>query len=257
MLDVAVLATIVIVAALYADSAVVSLERALGLAPAATRLLFVALAALLCAPFVIGVARLSIRLGQTLADSAIPRGGRTVDLDAAPRRVLALTLELGIALVASAVLLAITQPFLPVYAGLALLAALVAGAAFALWRRATDLEGHVRAGSLAVAQALAKRARAPGPTAQAEPLKDIHAMLPGLGEPVVVTLGASHAATGQTLSELHLRGRCGAAVLAIVREGQSIIAPGGDERLLAGDALALTGTHEAIEAARALLLGPS
>jgi CPA2 family monovalent cation:H+ antiporter-2 len=64
---------------------------------------------------------------------------------------------------------------------------------------------------------------------------------------------ASSAAVGQSLAELNLRGRSGATVLAISRDGESIVVPTADERLKAGDVLAITGSHDAIEAAKALL----
>jgi CPA2 family monovalent cation:H+ antiporter-2 len=60
-------------------------------------------------------------------------------------------------------------------------------------------------------------------------------------------------AIGQSLAELNLRGRSGATVLAISRDGESIVVPAAGERLQAGDVLALAGTHEAIDAAKALL----
>ena len=54
--------------------------------------------------------------------------------------------------------------------------------------------------------------------------------------------------------ELDLRGRTGATVLAIRREGASIPNPEATERLREGDVLALTGTADALDAARAALV---
>ncbi len=53
---------------------------------------------------------------------------------------------------------------------------------------------------------------------------------------------------------MNLRGRTGATVLAITRTHGGVLVPTADERLRAGDVLAVAGTHEAIEAARAALL---
>jgi CPA2 family monovalent cation:H+ antiporter-2 len=44
-------------------------------------------------------------------------------------------------------------------------------------------------------------------------------------------------------------------VLAIRRGDQGVLVPTGRELLQAGDVLALAGTHESVEAARALLSG--
>jgi monovalent cation:H+ antiporter-2, CPA2 family len=42
-------------------------------------------------------------------------------------------------------------------------------------------------------------------------------------------------------------------VLAISRNGQEIVVPAAEERLQAGDVLALAGSHEAIDVAKELL----
>ena len=78
-------------------------------------------------------------------------------------------------------------------------------------------------------------------------------MFPGLGEPVAVRLGPGSPAAGRSLSELGVRGRTGASVLAISRADGSAIVPTASERLAVGDVLALSGTHEAIAQARDLL----
>jgi CPA2 family monovalent cation:H+ antiporter-2 len=255
ILDLLVLAAIVIAVALNFTRAGAMLTSTLGVEPSIARALVVAVAALVCLPFAFGIGRLSARLGRTLAEFALPHSKAKVDFDAAPRRALSLTLELGVALVAGAILLVVTQPFLPSYAGPVLLGLIVTGFGFAIWRSATDLEGHVRAGSLAVAQALAKYAHAREEVGKnsAAALKDVHTRLPGLGAPIAVKLENLHAGVGQTLSQLNLRGQTGATVLAIWREGQAMVAPDADERLMAGDVIALAGTQDGIEAARVML----
>lgn len=61
------------------------------------------------------------------------------------------------------------------------------------------------------------------------------------------------AAVGKTLAEISLRGLTGATVVAIQRGDESVLVPSGRERLLAGDVLAIAGTHDAVEAAKELL----
>src|SRR5204862_54881 len=86
-------------------------------------------------------------------------------------------------------------------------------------------------------------------------LAQVHAILPGLGEPVAITLAEGSTGVGRTLAELNLRGTTGATVLAIGRDGAGVVTPTAREKLLAGDVLAVTGTQEGILAARRLLEG--
>ncbi|WP_395854947.1 cation:proton antiporter regulatory subunit [Cystobacter fuscus] len=68
-------------------------------------------------------------------------------------------------------------------------------------------------------------------------------------------LDSGSAAVGRTLAELNLRGMTGATVLAIRRGEDKVVVPTADEQLREGDVLALAGTHEAIDSARAVLSG--
>lgn len=106
-----------------------------------------------------------------------------------------------------------------------------------------------------IVDTLAKEARSGGaPAATAPALDRVRAFLPGLGDPVAVTIAPDSPSVGKTLAELDLRGRTGATVLAIVRGAEGVIVPTAQEALCEGDCLALTGTHEAVDAARGLLL---
>jgi len=147
---------------------------------------------------------------------------------------------------------AITQPFLPGVPLVAVLAVVLLALAVGFWRSATNLQGHVRAGAEAVVEALAAQSRSPGGRAE---LADIHAVLPGIGEPVPFRLEDGSPAVGRTLAQLNLRGRSGATVLAIRRGAGSVVVPGPSEQLRSGDVLALAGTEEAVTLARQLLLG--
>jgi CPA2 family monovalent cation:H+ antiporter-2 len=82
---------------------------------------------------------------------------------------------------------------------------------------------------------------------------DLQALLPGLGEIASHPIDAQCPSVGRSLSELDLRGRTGANVVAISREGGSVLLPEGNERLRAGDLLGITGSHAACDAARTLL----
>ena len=202
----------------------------------------------LALPFCVGIVRLSRKLGVLLAEAALPTSptGR-VDLAAAPRRMLLVALQLGSLLAVGVPLVAVTQPFLPGFQGALLLLVLTLVLGVGFWRGATNLEGHVRAGAQAIVEALAAQ------TQVKSDLADIHAVLPGIGEPVPVRLPENSPGVGKTLAQLNLRGVTGATVLAIRRGTSDVLVPGAAEQLQAGDVLALGGTHEAIDAARALL----
>jgi len=258
-IDAALLCGLIVAAAIWVDDGAALLTGGLGLGALPAVLLEVAIAIVASLPFVVGIGRLSLRLAGSLAESALPHALGGVDLDAAPRRALLVTLQLAILLGTAVVVVAVTQPFLPSYPGPLLLLTLVAAFGLALWQSATNLQGHVRAGSQAIVEALRSYARRAGDgyadAAIAPPaLTSIHAMLAGLGEPVAVRLEARSPAVGRTLADLNLRGRTGASVLVILRAGQPVV-PSATERLASGDVLAVAGTRAAIESATTMLRG--
>lgn len=78
-------------------------------------------------------------------------------------------------------------------------------------------------------------------------------LLVALGAPTLITVPTGSPVIGRTLGELDLRARTGAAVLAIVRGGQSLMLPAPDERLGEDDVVAMLGSDESTASARALL----
>jgi CPA2 family monovalent cation:H+ antiporter-2 len=128
----------------------------------------------------------------------------------------------------------------------------------ALWRSATNLQEHTRAGAQAIVELLARQARSEmSATPRNDDFAQLGRVLPGLGAPAPVRLRADSPAAGHTLADLNLRGLTGATVLAIVRGEDSVLIPTGKETLQSGDLLALAGTTEAVAAARLLLTGAS
>lgn len=202
-------------------------------------------------PFLVGMLRCVRAIGATLARAALPRASEGTDLAFAPRRVLVVVLQLAALLVLALPVLAITQPMLPPWLGPPVLLAILVVVAVSFWRRADELDGHVRAGAQAVAELLRQTGGAP----EQFEAQHIERALPGLGDITSVALDADAPACGRTLAELDLRGRTGATVLAIDREGGSRAVPSGTEPLRPGDVLALVGTTAAIAEARALLTG--
>jgi CPA2 family monovalent cation:H+ antiporter-2 len=218
---------------------------------------------LLAAPFIFGIFRVARGLATELARLALPQQGR-LDLAAAPRRALVVTLEIGVVLLIGIPILLVTQPFLPSLRGAAVLAAVLALLAVAGWRSATNLQGHVAAGSevlisalrssLPPEQATAEWAVAQTAEYQADRFTTATHLLPGMGTPRRFDVEASHYGAGKSLAELALRGHTGATVLAITRGEQGIPAPNKEERLLPGDRLVLVGSRAATDAARRLLI---
>lgn len=260
VIDTAILAAHLVATSVWHARAEALLVEGLDLEPRLARVVVLGGAAAVALPFVGGIVQLARRVGALLADAALPpREGHALDRAAAPRRALVVTLQLAMVLLVGAPFLAVTRPFLPPLPGPLVLAGLLVVLGVAFWRSATNLEGHVRAGAEVILQALAAQTRSSGRTPRAEDLHQVQALLPGLGAPTPMRLERDSPSVGKTLAELDLRGLTGATVLAITRAEEGVLVPSATERLREGDVLALTGTHEAIEAAAGVLLsqGPS
>lgn len=250
--DAVLLLAVLIAAAAGGDEAAHFLKSRLPEAAEAMGWLVAAGFLLLAAPLALGLYRLIRALGHTLAVAALPEAGEgEVDFANAPRRVFVVILQLGITLLVLLPMMAILQPFVPAIKGGAPLLVLVVVAGIAFWRSATQLQGHVRAG----AQALVAAVAVPGASTaeQAEMLDQMEHVLPGLGDFAPYALDSRNPWVGRTLAEINLRGATGATVLAIRRGEDAVLTPTGHDTLAAGDMLVLTGTSEAIEAARELL----
>jgi CPA2 family monovalent cation:H+ antiporter-2 len=232
-------------------------ESQLAVSPTIALAAVIAVAIALALPLSAGVVRVGRQLGLTLAEGALPTAtGGKLDLAAAPRRALVVTLQLAIVLVTGLPLLAVTQPIFGGIAGPALFALLLLILGIAFWRGATNLHGHVRAGAQTIVEAIVTQAHKGAATvSQPAPasLDEVHRLLPGLGEPTPLRIQLTSPALGKSLAELNLRGITGATVLAITRGEQGLLIPTAQEVLQAGDILALAGSHEAIAAAAKLL----
>jgi monovalent cation:H+ antiporter-2, CPA2 family len=254
IVDAVVVAAIVIGASVEMDRVAHYLASQFDLSKRVTWLISLAGAAILVAPFAIGMVRVARFLGFDLATRVFPTTGKQqLDLAAAPRRLLVAILQLAIVVVVGLPLVAVTQPFLPPFRGAAILLVVLLLLAVPFWRGATNLQGHARAGAQARVDALAHQTRAGRAAADSHSLDELNQMLSGLGSPVPVTLSPGNPNVGKTLAELKLRGLTGATVLAIQRREQSVLIPSGHERLESGDVLAIAGTHDAVDAARKIL----
>jgi CPA2 family monovalent cation:H+ antiporter-2 len=68
-----------------------------------------------------------------------------------------------------------------------------------------------------------------------------------------VPIDALATCVGKTLKALNLRALTGATVIAIDRGAGDVVYPNADDTIEAGDVLVLTGTKDAVAAARELL----
>jgi CPA2 family monovalent cation:H+ antiporter-2 len=205
----------------------------------------------LMVPFAMGAVRAAGALGALIASRALPPATPDrIDLAAAPRRSLVLTVQAALVLAVGLPLMALTQPFIPLGYGAAGLAVVLVLVGIAFWRSARDLQAHVRAGAEMIVEVLAKQSRS-----QEHPtLEQVHALLPGFGALTPVEIETGSPAVGRTLAELNLRGISGASAVAILHGSDGgVVVPTGQEQLKQGDVLALAGTHDAIEKARRLL----
>jgi CPA2 family monovalent cation:H+ antiporter-2 len=219
------------------------------------RVLLVAATVALLIPFVLGAIRIARALGVALAVEALPAPGAEggIDLAAAPRRALLVTLQIAILLVAGIPVVAMTQPFIPRVPAMSILLLSLVLLIVPLWRSATNLHGHVRAGAQVLLEVLAAQSGTPASVRQPTPAHGLPALLPGMGNATTIKLADGSAAIGRTLKQIDLRGLTGATVIAIDREPADVIYPTGDEVLARGDTLIITGTAMAVQAAQELL----
>src|SRR5688572_1714085 len=228
----------------------VEFPRLLTLVPAARAGVLV-VAAALGAYLVIALVRSTHLLGLSIAIQALPTPEeRKVDMARAPRRALEVTLQFAILFAVVALLMTVTQPFAPRIPGIAVILAAGLLLVAAIWRSAKNLQGHAVAGGEVIAAALARRA---SEGSAEDAMKKMQTMLPGLGEPVAMTVAEGSAADGRTLGELDMRGSTGATVLALLRGDERHVSPRGDTRLQKGDVIAVAGTHDAVDGVRSMV----
>ena len=214
-------------------------------------------AAALAAPLLVALVRTTHLLGIAVSIQALPMPEeRKVDMARAPRRALEVTLQFGILFAVVALLMTVTQPFAPRIPGIAVIFVAALVLLLAVWRSAKNLQGHAVAAGEVIAAALSRRANdGVSSTRTEDAMQKMHDMLPGIGEPIAMTVVAGSAADGRTLRDLNMRGQTGATVLALLRGDEQFVYPRGDQRLQQGDVIAVAGTHEAVEDVRAMV-GP-
>jgi CPA2 family monovalent cation:H+ antiporter-2 len=255
LLDAALLLGLIITTALELPRLTALVAGSTGMDPRVAARAVLGIAVFACAFLCVGIWRVNLRVSSELAWRAFAPPGKGVDYAAAPRRALQVTLQIVILVLIGLPLVALTQPFLPLFRGSVLLVALLGLLAIAFWRSVSNLHGHARAGAEIILMALSRQMKDEEAEQDREPeLERIRQALPGLGEPVAIRIVPEAPCVRRTLAELNLRGRTGATVLAISRNGEDVLLPNGHEALLAGDTLFVGGTQRAVAAARSLLV---
>ena len=233
------------------------LDRTAGLAVTPARAVVFVVAAALAAPLVAALVRWTHLLGMEIAVQALPMPApKKVDMARAPRRALEVTLQFGLLFFVVALLVTVTQPFAPRIPGIAVVMAAALVLFLAIWRSAKNLQGHAVAAGEVIAAALSKRMSDGKQENVDAAMQKMHEMLPGIGEPVAMTIARGSAADGLTLAELDMRGVTGATVLALLRGQEQGVSPRGDLRMQAGDVIAVAGTHDAVAGARIMVSPP-
>lgn len=258
MTDLAVALGILSGASAWGNAIAEWIASSTGLSPLFAHYAFLAAVVAISGAFCFGVVRSARHIALALTARAMPKAepGK-LDLAAAPRRALEVTLQVGIVLLVGMPALAIMQPFLPrLPVGAVLTGALLLSGIW-FWRGASNLEGHVRAVAEVIADVLAKQTGPRDTEGDAHALRRIREVVPGLGNVVPLRLGLGSHSAGKTLAELHVGSLTGTAILVILRDDGEALIPTGKDILRVGDLLALAGSPEAVEAARRLLVsGP-
>ncbi|MGZ3331700.1 MAG: cation:proton antiporter domain-containing protein [Gemmatimonadaceae bacterium] len=254
LLDAALIITVVIGVDVEIDRLSQILGNLTGMAADRVRFMVVLIAGLVTVPLIYGLITSARALGNRLARRAFADAQKgKVDPADAPRRALVILVQVAVVLAVGIPVVAITEPFLPPYQGAFVLAVVILLLLVALWRNASNLQGHARAGAQIIASALANQmASIDGASDETTLLEDVNAILPGLGEPVAIRVIPQSIAVGKSLAQLNLRGATGATVLAIRRGSEQIPTPLGREVIRANDVVAVAGAHDALAVARAI-----
>ena len=224
------------------------------LSAAAAQYALLAAVVLVSSVFFFAIARGARRLVLSLVAKAMPASepGK-LDLAAAPRRAMIVTLQTCILLLAGLPLLAVFQPFLPGLPSAAIFIGILLLLGISFWRGTANLEGHVKAVSEIIVESLAKQAEEKGAAEDDKTLRRIRKLFPGMGHLATLRLGPSFYCVGKPMEELNVGSLTGAKILVVMRSDGNAILPAGKDVLREGDVLTLAGTPEAVEAAKEIL----
>lgn len=197
-------------------------------------------AMILCLPMFIATFRKLQALGMLLAETKVTKaaaGARTAAIRAIVVQVVPLV---GVVLLVLFILI-LSSALLPTLEVMIVLLLIVGLIGWLLWRSFIRVYSKAQ---IALMEALEENAL-PGPA-------EAQKILPSFLRDAVletVPLVRKSPAVGKLIRELELRSRTGTSIIAIERNGASIINPGPDEELQTDDQILLLGTREQLTAA--------
>jgi len=209
-------------------------------------------AMLIALPLLVATFRKVRAAAMVIAEASIPRsagGGQTKVLRAVMANTILLAVSTGIVLW----MLLLASPVLPPWRVLIILGVVILIVSVLSWNRLIRVYAQAQ---IALQETLtaehAHHSTATAPQA-AEPLA------PMLKDALLETipLPPDSSAAGKLIRELQLRKLTGASIVGIERNGASVINPGPDDELLAGDRVLLLGTQPQLAAARTALAAPT
>ncbi len=200
-------------------------------------------AMLVSLPLLIAIFRKLRALSMLLSEMSISRtaGGENTPV---LRSIVANTILAACSVVLMLILLLLSSAILPSWKLLAAQVLIVIATAILLRHAFTKLHSKAQ---FALQETLSQ----PPATEHEHPA---HSLSPILREAKLMTVKVpERGIAGKFIGELGLRTRTGASVVGIQRDGASIINPGPDEELRAGDEVLLLGSQQHLESARQLL----
>ena len=201
-------------------------------------------AMLLSLPLLIAVFRKLRALAMLLSEMSVTRaaGGENTD---PLRSVVANTIVAAGCIVLVLIILLLSSTILPSWKLLLVQALIVAVTAVLLRRSFTKLYSKAQ---FALQETLAQ------PPAHRRDV--VETTLPAMmrdAQMATIRIGESASVAGKMIGEFRLRTNTGASIVGIQRDGESIINPGPDEELRAGDEVLLLGSQAHLDSARKLL----
>ncbi|HVU27930.1 MAG TPA: cation:proton antiporter, partial [Verrucomicrobiae bacterium] len=199
-------------------------------------------------PLLIAIYRKLQALGMLLADlrvKQLPAETRAREIKA----IISTTVPLGGAIGLGLLIFTLSAPLLPSGEILIALLAIIIGLTFLFWRSFVKVYSKAQ---IAIQETLASTPL-PKQIAAPAPLQNL------LKEAKLQTLliAESSPAKGRLIRELELRTRTGASIVAIERNGTTIVNPDPDDELQANDQILILGNEANIGKARQLLLEES
>ncbi len=237
----------VFIAAAYLERRPPAWLRGVGLNPDLHKAALWLAAAVLSLPMLIATFRKLQALGLLIAETKVTEaaaGERTAAYRAIVAQVIPLAGTVGMGLL----VLVLSSTLLPTFNVMIVLLVVVALVAWWLWRSFVRIYSKAQ---FALQETLAQK-----PPRPREAPSELHSLLREADLQTVLITGDAPAA-GKLIRELELRTRTGASIVGIERAGASVINPGPDEELQAGDQVLLLGTPDQLIAAKTVLTAPA